>query len=299
MGGRWWLGRLTAPPSMTFSVALLPPQQGVLFDEPSHRYWVWSPRRNAWLQPRSTSAVLTRSGIKGFDPFYWRRSLIEKRKLRPDEAESYMELHREERADIGTELHGLIRAELLGQPYHSRCAESLLLLAVWREMFLPRIEAVVAIETPMVSLAYFVSGTPDLVARVDGAWMTLDWKSKVSEEKAKPEAGWKPQLGGYDLMIEEHHGIRLDGALNLMIWPEGTKDVWYNRADVNQAREEFLGAAAWSHAIDAADGCPVHRGALEHLLTLHPEALEWIEAPKGHGPWTIERALRAPLAQHP
>jgi CRISPR/Cas system-associated exonuclease Cas4 (RecB family) len=272
-------------------VNLLPAQADVAYDDPSHRYWIWSARRGQWLPLSSTSQVLTSSGAKGFDPTHWKRSLVDRHGLRPDEAEVYMALHRNNRADVGTELHGLIRAELLGGSFHPRLAESLMLLSVWRREFLPRVEAVILCEAPLASRSLFFSGTPDLVARVEGAWMTVDWKSKVSAEKAKPESGWRLQLTGYDLIVEEEHRIRLDGAMNLMIWPGGCKDVWYNRADLNQSRPLFIGHLAWAHALKAAEGCPNHQGALEHLLTLHPGALEAVAPPQGHGPWTVAQAL--------
>jgi hypothetical protein len=273
------------------AIALLPKQEGIHFDEASHRYWVWSPRRDRWMALASTSQVLTVSGAKGFDPRHWKRSLVEKHEMRPHEADVYMELHRNNRADVGHELHGLIRAELLGGSFHPRIAESLMLLAVWRREFLPRIEVVIACETPLASRALFVSGTPDLVARVEGLWLTLDWKSKVSKEKAKPEAGWVLQLGGYDFLLEEHHRIRLDGAMNVMVEPEGCHDVFHNRADVDVARRKFIGACAWNHCLRAAEGDADHRGALEHLLGMVPDALSLLEPPKGHGPWTVAQAF--------
>ena len=276
---------------MSPAIALLPRQEGVHYDDPSHRYWIWSARRGRWMALSSTSQVLTSSGAKGFDPTHWRRSLVQRHGLMPAEAEAYMDLHRNNRADVGTELHGLIRAELLGGSFHPRQAESLMLLATWRREFLPRVEQVVLCESPLASSALFFSGTPDLIARVEGAWMGLDWKSKVSEEKAKPDGGWRLQLTGYDLLVEEQHRIVLDGAMNLMIWPGGCKDVWYNRADLNQSRPLFIGHLAWAHALRAADGCVDHQGALQHLLTLHPGALDAVDAPPGCGPWTVARAL--------
>ena len=246
-------------------LALLPPQSGIHFDDPSHRYWVWSPRRDRWMQPASTSQVLTLSGAKGFDSTYWRRSLIEKDGLRPHEADVYMDLHRNGRATIGTELHGLIRAELLGGSFHPRHAESLMLLATWRREFLPRIGAVLACESPLASLQRFYTGTPDLLAVIDGLLLTCDWKTKVSQEKAKPDNGWGLQLGGYDQLIRDNYGIEPDGALNLMIWPGGIGDVFYNRADVMQRRITFNQALLVHHRIRADDGCIDHQGALRHL----------------------------------
>ena len=269
------IGTIEAP----IASRLLPPQSGIHFDEPSHRYWLWSERAGRWMQPSSTSQVLQAAGEKGFDSFFWRRSLIEKHGMTPREADLYMDLHRDNRAGIGTELHGLIRAELLGESFHPKQAESLTLLSVWRREFLPRVSAVVLCEAPLASRNHFYTGTPDLFARVDGLWLTTDWKTKVEEEKAKPEKAWRLQLGGYDALVEENHAIRADGALNLMIWQKGCKDVFYNRADVNAAREQFIGCLAWSHVQRASHGCQDHLGALLHLLSQRPEAFTLQDAP--------------------
>jgi hypothetical protein len=273
-------------------IALLPPQKGISFDEPSHRYWVWSPRRGRWLQPPSCSQVLGLAGAKGFDPTHWRRNLIEKEGLRPAEAEAYMERHRNGRAEIGTELHALIRQEMLGIAAPPvRFAESLLLLATWRRMFLPQIEEVIACESPLASRRLFFTGTPDLIARVAGRWLIVDWKSKVSAEKAKPDAAWPLQLAGYDLLAQERYDIRLDGAMNLMIWPGGCQEVFWPLEKMAELRRRFIGHIAWAHAVKGAQGIADTAGALEHLLQLHPEALELAAPPAGHGPWTVAHAL--------
>lgn len=246
-------------------IQLLPQQPGIHFDEPSHRYWVWSPSRDRWMQPASTSQVLTIAGAKGFDPFYWRRSLIDKHGMTPLEAETYMDLHRENRADVGTELHGLIRAELLGGSYHPRIAESLMLLSVWRREFLPQIDAVLSCEAPMASRSRFYTGTPDLLAIIGGQLLILDWKSKVSAEKAKPEKAWALQLGGYDQLVRDETDLIPDGAMNLMVWPDGIQEVFYNQADVAASRAVFNQALLRSHQLRAAEGCADHAGAAEHL----------------------------------
>jgi hypothetical protein len=263
------------------SIALLPQTNVIHFDEPSHRYWLWSHRRGRWMQPASTSQVLAAGGLKGFDNTFWRKSLMEKRGMRRDEADLYMELHRDNRAHIGTELHGLIRAELLGGTFRPKYAESLMLLSVWRREFLPRIDEVVLCEMPMASTNYFYTGTPDLVCKVDGLRLTVDWKSKVNEEKAKPDKSWKFQLSGYDQLTEENYLLQLDGAMNLMIWPDGCEDVFYNRADMLQSRRVFIGCLAWNHLLKGVAGCDDHRGAFHHLCRLHPDALLWTPPPPG------------------
>lgn len=275
-------------------IALLPQQEGILFDEPSHRYWVWSPRRSRWLQPPSCSQVLALSGAKGFNPQYWRRKLIEKDGLRPAEADSYMELHRNGRAEIGTELHALIRQELLGIAAPPvRFAESLLLLATWRQQFLPQIEEVIACEAPLASLQLFFTGTPDLIAKVSGRWMPVDWKSKVSQEKARPDQAWPLQLAGYDLLAQERYGITLDGAMNLMVWPGGCEEVFWPPGRMIELRRRFIGCIAWAHAVRGVGGDAAATGALAHVLQLYPDALELATPPAGYGKWTVAQLLGA------
>ena len=264
---------------------LLPQQQGIRFDEPSHRYWVWSSRRCRWMQPPSCSQVLGISGAKGFDPQYWRRKLILKDGLRPHEAELYMELHCNGRAEIGTELHALIRQELLGIAAPPvRFAESLLLLAAWRQQFLPQIEQVIACEQAMASRQLFFTGTPDLIAKVAGRWLTVDWKTKA-------DAAWPLQLAGYEQLAEENYGIQLEGACNVMVWPGGIGEVFYPADEITTLKQRYIGHAAWCHVVLAVQGNDDNCGALRHLLTLHPAALDWADPPKGHGAWTVAQVI--------
>ena len=266
---------------MPHQLSLLPPQGGIFFDEPSHTYWVWSDRRDRWMRIASCSQVLSTAGAKGFDPTFWRRNLMDKRGLIRREADLYMDLHRDGRATIGTELHALIRHELLGgAPPMVRNAESLLLLAVWRRDFLPQIEEVIACEQPQASRELFFAGTPDLIAKIGGLWLIVDWKSKVSEAKAKGDPIWPRQLAGYDLLTTENYGVQLDGAMNLMIWPDGCRDVFYNAEDMARLKKQYIGHVAWCHKVNAQKGDEDSRGALEHLLGLHADALQWAKPPK-------------------
>ena len=246
---------------MAPTLQLLPPQPGIAFDEAEHRYTLES--QLGPVHPASTTQVLTVSGGKQFDPSHWRRSLIERQGLLPAEADAFMDRHRNTRADIGTELHSLIRAELLGLPFcPPKHAEALLLRATWRQAFLPRISEVLLVEVPLASRWGFYTGTPDLLARVDGRLLVVDWKTKASESKAKAEASWALQLGAYAGLVFDQYGIEVDGALNLMVWPGGTADVVHNRADVQIARQRFYGFLRKHHEIRAVQGCNLHRRAL-------------------------------------
>lgn len=234
------------------------------------------------MQPPSCSQVLAIAGAKGFDPQHWRRKLMERDRLRHDEAEAYMELHRNGRARIGTELHALIRQELFDVAAAPvQFAESLLLLATWRQQFMPQIEQVIACESPLASRQLFYTGTPDLIARVSGRWLVVDWKTKMSQEKAKSDAAWPLQLAGYDLLAREVYGLQLEGACNLMVWPGGCQEVFYEAEEIATLRDRFVGHTAWAHAVKAANGDCDAAGALRHLLRLHPAALQQASAPPG------------------
>lgn len=263
-----------------------------MFREEDHTYWAWSGRAGAWLRPSSCSQVLSTAGAKGFSTAAWRASLVRKQQMREQEAAAYCSLHVEARAAIGTELHGLIRQELTGDPAPPvQFAESLLLLAVWRRQFLPQIEAVILCEAPMVSGAGFFSGTPDLVARVSGRWLVLDWKSKASREKAKPDKAWPLQLAGYQILLRDVHGVALEGAANVMVWPDGLEEVFYAASEMAQHRRRYVGCLAWCHAVRASDGCTASAAALWQLLQLQPLALQQSQPPKGAGPWTVAAVL--------
>lgn len=245
------------------NLALLEPQAGITFDEAEHRYGFES--KLGLVHPASATQVLTVSGAKAFDTSYWKRSL-ERKGLRSHEADAYMDKHRNLRADIGTELHSLIRAELLGLPFSPpKHAEPLELIATWRQQFLPRVDEVLLCEVPLCSRWGFYTGTPDLLARVDGQLVVVDWKTKASEAKAKTEGSWLLQLAGYAGLIRDQYGIEVDGALNVMVWPGGTADVVYNRADVKLAQRRFYGCLRKHHEIRSLQGCSLHRKALLHL----------------------------------
>ena len=119
----------------------------------------------------------------------------------------------------------------------------------------------------------------------------VDWKTKVSQEKAKPDQAWPLQLAGYHLLAQERYGVRLDGAMNLMIWPGGCQEVFWPPEKMAELRRRFIGHVAWAHAVKGAQGVADTAGALEHLLQLYPEALELTAPPAGHGAWTVAQVL--------
>jgi hypothetical protein len=240
---------------------LLPPQRGVQFDDPSHRYRVWSPRRGAWLHPWSVSQILTVSGLKAFDPSQWRNKLI-RDGMSAVEAEAFMRQHTSHRAQVGTDVHLCIQHCLLGTPLGRAVEEeALAIFATWQREFLPRIRRVLVIEAPMVHRQWFFAGTPDLVAEVDGQWTICDWKSKQSAKKAKPSAEWIYQLAAYRALVLAQHGLEVNWALNHMCWDGGGKDVRWNRADL------LHGWGAFKEAIK------VHH---EQRAKESPEHAEWL-----------------------
>jgi hypothetical protein len=134
----------------------------------------------------------------------------------------------------------------------------------------------------MASAGHFYTGTPDLLARVRGQLLWCDWKSKVSAGKAKADKAWILQLAGYDGLGREHHGIVADGALNLMIHPADYStqgnciEVYYNRADLDQAWLRFLNAAYACHGIRGQEGDADSAAAAVHMRAIYPTIAEHV-----------------------
>lgn len=236
---------------------LLPSQRGVEFDDPSHRYRVWSPRRNRWMSPFSVSQVLTVSGLKAFDPSRWKDKLI-RDGMEPWQAEEFMRTHTAHRAQVGTDVHLCIECCLLGTALPRAVEEeSLAIYESWRRDFLPRIGRVLVIESPMVHRRWFFAGTPDLLAEVDGELMLVDWKTKPSAEKAKSSPEWVYQFAGYRELIRGEHGIDVRKAMNWMLWDGGGRAVPWNAADLEQGWVVFADALRVHHA-KKGEGCAEH-----------------------------------------
>jgi hypothetical protein len=225
----------------------------VEFDDPSHRYRVWSPRRGAWLHPFSVSQILTVSGLKAFDPTQWRNKLI-RDGMSPAAADAFMRQHTSHRAQVGTDIHLCIQHCLLGTPVpRAVLDEAIAIFESWEHQFLPRIGRVLVIEAPMVHRRWFYAGTPDLVAQVDDAWHICDWKSKQSAEKARPSAEWVYQLSAYRELVRNQHGLDVRRALNWMCWDGGGKGALWNAADLDHAWTAFEGAIRTHHQQRAAE----------------------------------------------
>ena len=99
---------------MTHTLALLPPVQGLLFDEPSHTYTVEHKHLGTLVIP-SVSQVMAATGGKCMNYSAWRQSLLRNGICESEaDADAYMEQHRKHRAMVGTDFHHLSESELLG-----------------------------------------------------------------------------------------------------------------------------------------------------------------------------------------
>lgn len=244
---------------------LLPPPPGVRFDEVRHAYTAWSDRFGRWVPCDSVSQVMTASGLKGFDRGAWKRKLV-RDGMEPWQAEEFMNHHATERAAIGTNFHALVQHRLAPQGDAPQShPEALDMLAVWDQRIAPRLGVVRLLEQPMVHRLLLFSGTPDLLAVVDGEPCLLDWKTKASADKARPEAAWLLQLAAYRELVRRNYGIQVDRAVNVMVWHDGLRMVAYNRADLEGAWVRFYEGLLAHHQTRAAEGCPWHQMALQAM----------------------------------
>ena len=190
----------------------------------------------------SVSQVMTTSGLKAFDTSFWRRSLI-RDGMEPAQADVYMREHTARRAAIGTAVHAAIQEHLEGGPLPVPAADAEEVAAIFaaiRDQFLPCLQAVHLIEVPMVHRGLAYAGTPDLVGTIDGELVLVDWKTKASPDKARVSDEWRFQLAAYRELVLHNYGMKVDRAINLMAWPDGTKAVHWNRADLDGAMEVFM-----------------------------------------------------------
>lgn len=291
------------------ALALLPQQPFISFEEKRHRYTYQSP--GGPVKAKSVSRVLSFSGAKpDFDRTVWINSLV-RRGMDRAAAEQHCEDHSQHRANVGKTVHKLIETYLLGTPPPAEdetSEEAAMLYERWYYTLAPRITDVVVIELPMIHRAGFYSGTPDLVAKIDGRWMIDDHKTQewlagkiagrerlnalhgLSPQRRPPEPPgepgefWPMQLGAYARILEDEHDLRVDGGMNGLYWADGHVEIEYSRAQLDGYEREFrrwlirfheLSILALQAEKDArhADGgwanpMPLHVRALSYLRSL-------------------------------
>lgn len=283
---------------------LLPAQPGVFFSEQDHKYFY---RGVDTIEVPSSSHIIALGGGKDFDKTRWRKSLMRKG-LNERGAEYFMERVRDIRANIGTEVHGLVeqclKDGIKSVPWKGE-AESI--FALWLEHVYPRVGKVYVIEQPMIHPGGCYGFTPDLVAEVDGILSLCDWKSnqaehfaeryqrlcdyapddemlagicehlaafdaedgKVKETTARVRDGWQMQQGSYGYGLEAVHGLRVQRGINFMLSVDGVKEQHWNRPDLDQGWMQFAGGLLLHHQRAVmAGGHPVFQAALNALYPL-------------------------------
>jgi hypothetical protein len=96
---------------------------------------------------------------------------------------------------------------------------------------------IIETETPLISEEHRFGGTFDGLARILGKVHLIDWKTS---NKVYPD--YLAQLGGYDVLIEECRGIRVEGAQLLRFgkeWADFHAHSW-PREVVDHGRRAFL-----------------------------------------------------------
>ena len=273
---------------MTVTLKLLPPVRELFFDEAEHRYTFHSPQLGI-LPLYSCSQVMEATEAKAMNWSHWRKRLMTKGlteaeaeaagKLWPagplslEQANCFMELWRNHRAQVGTDLHSRVQGFLLNEPCgDGRSDESYQMYLQWRGDLLPRVTDVYLIEQPLVHRSCFFSGTPDLLAVIDGILTLVDWKTQMLKyspagaplaPKVRPE--WQMQQGAYAAMIESCYGMKPERGLNWIGWAEGSKDHFWNAADLEQGWFKFAGFLMELHAREARLGSVPHAIAMQAM----------------------------------
>lgn len=262
---------------------LLPAQPGVFFNEDDHEYLYQAQEP---IGVPSSSYIIALGGGKDFDKTRWRKSLMRKG-LNERGAEYFMERVRDIRANIGTEVHGLIEQCLKDgvksvSPWRGEAER---IFALWLEHVHPRIGKVYVIEQPMIHPGGCYGFTSDLVAEVDGILSLCDWKSnqaehfaeryqrlcdyafddemlagicehlaafdaeagKVKEATARVRDGWQMQQGSYTFGLEAVHGLRVQRGINFMLSVDGVKEQHWNLPDLQQGWMQFAGGLLLHH----------------------------------------------------
>lgn len=279
---------------MTVTLKLLPPQEGLSFAETEHRYIFQSPQLGL-LPLYSVSQVMEATEAKAMNWSHWRKRLMTKGlteaeaeaagKLWPpgplslEQANCFMELWRNHRAQVGTDFHSLAQGKLLGKDVFSGAdyiePEAYDILSAWLVAFFDRVTTVYLIEQPLVHRSCFFSGTPDLLAVIDGILTLVDWKTQMLKfspagapltPKVRPE--WQMQQGAYAAMIESCYGMKPERGLNWIGWAEGSKDHFWNAADLEQGWFKFAGFLMELHAREARLGSIPHSIAMQAMLPM-------------------------------
>lgn len=245
---------------MPFELDLLPPVGELSFVEDGHRYQFRS-ARHGLLEPTSVSQVLLATGGKSMNYSRWREALMRDRGLTVDEADAYMEQHRKERAQIGTDVHAMIQEHLTGMGTAPPANEAGGMFEAWRTKFSQRIGTVRLIEQPLIHRACFYVGTPDLVAEVDGRLTLVDWKTcKPDKARVRPE--WLLQQGAYVQLVKSCYNLDVNYGMNVAIWDGGVLVQPWNAADLRHAWLQFAGFLMEYHARQASFGSEIHHAAL-------------------------------------
>lgn len=280
---------------MAVTLKLLPPVEGLFFDEAQHRYTFRSPQLGI-LPLYSCSQVMEATEAKAMNWSYWRKRLMTKGFTEPEaeaagklwpagqlsleQANCFMELWRNHRAQVGTDLHLLVQREFRPGPLvpGDRLVmedEPFSILEQWESSFLPRVTTVYLIEQPLVHRSCFFSGTPDLLAVIDGILTLVDWKTQMQKfspagaplaPKVRPE--WQMQQGAYAAMIESCYGMKPERGLNWIGWAEGSKDHFWNAADLEQGWFKFAGFLMELHAREARLGSVPHAIAMQAMAPM-------------------------------
>jgi hypothetical protein len=278
---------------MAVKLQLLPPPEGLFFDEATHRYTFHSPRLGV-LPLYSCSQVMEATEAKAMNWSHWRKRLMTKGLTKPEaeaagrlwpagplsleQANCFMELWRNHRAQVGTDFHALAQTNLLAQTMVGERfiePEAYQMVIHWCKSFLPRVTEVFLIEQPLLHLSCFFSGTPDLLAVIDGILTLVDWKTQMLKyspagaplaPKVRPE--WQMQQGAYAEMIHSCYGMRPERGLNWIGWAEGSKDHFWNAADLEQGWFKFAGFLMELHAREARLGSIPHSIAMQAMAPM-------------------------------
>ena len=256
---------------MPHSLELLPPIGGLSFDPVEHKYTVEHKHLGALVIP-SVSQVMQATGAKCMNYSAWRQSLLRNGICETEaDADAYMEQHREHRAGVGTDFHRIAQLHLTSGEdfinYLEGEPESFRMHDQWEVDFCPRIGKVLLIEQPMVHRAFMYSGTPDLLAEINGELTLCDWKTQqAGKEKIRTE--WQLQVGAYAKLIEHCYGITLRKAAMVIVTTDGVRLKPYNYADIQQGWQRFAGFLLEHHALQAKLGSLPHHIALTAMESM-------------------------------